>query len=207
MKKLLLLFLLAGAVEAQEPDEVTIEHKNYTTTFSRRHRYPMHVQWWVTRAKLECKDAAVRKDRFLPDPMLKKDTDIDDDYKASGFDRGHLSPAADSKCVPGAMEESFFFSNMAPQYPGLNRGQWKNLEEWTRYLAKEHDSVRVEAGCVGVRQQMKRVDVPTHCWKTIYVKKLNETKHYVFPNHPERSKSFEMHEVTPDSIKKLRRKP
>lgn len=207
MKKLLLLFLLAGAVEAQEADEVTINHMNYKTTFSRHHRYPTHVEWWVTRAKLDCKDPAKRTDKFLPDPQLRKDSDIDDDYVKSGFDRGHLSPAADARCNVTHMAESFYFTNMAPQYPGLNRGQWKNLEEWTRYLATEHDSVFVEAGCVGVRQHIKRVAVPTHCWKIIYVKKTGDRKYYVFPNEPEKTKSFEMHEVTPDSIKKLRRKP
>jgi len=206
MKKLLLLLLVATSLQAQETDEVVLEHKNYKSVFSKHHRYPVMVEWWVTRAKLECKDGAVRKDRFLPDPKLKKETDIDDDYVKSGFDRGHLSPAADSKCVPGAMEESFYFSNMAPQYPGLNRGQWKNLEEWTRHLAKEHDSVLVRAGCVGVASRMKRVAVPTHCWKSIHVKKQGVTTFYVFPNVPERSKSFEMHEVKPDSVRKLYRK-
>lgn len=99
------------------------------------------------------------------------------------------------------MAESFYFTNMAPQYPGLNRGQWKNLEEWTRILAVENDSVFVQAGCVGVLKQIKRVTVPTHCWKVIRVK--NQTESYVFPNEPERTKSFEMHKVPLDSVKKL----
>lgn len=206
MKKFLLLFLLAGTIEAQEANEVTVEHSNYKTTFSRHHRYPVHVAWWVTRAKLDCKDPAKRTDKFLPDPKLRKDSDIDEDYVKSGFDRGHLSPAADARCNATHMAESFYFTNMAPQYPGLNRGQWKNLEEWTRYLATEHDSVFVEAGCVGEAMRIKRVAVPTHCWKIVHVKKTGERKHYVFPNHPEKTKSFEMHEVTPDSMKKLRKK-
>ena len=211
MKKLLLLLLVASSLQAQQAqekaDEVVISHMNYKTTFSKHHRYPTHVEWWVTRAKLECKNPVSRTDKFLPDPQLRKDSDIDDDYVKSWFDRGHLSPAADARCNITHMAESFYFTNMAPQYPGLNRGQWKNLEEWTRHLATEHDSVFVEAGCVGEAMRIKRVAVPTHCWKIIYVKKTGEKKHYVFPNVPERSKSFEIHEVTPDSIRKLRKRP
>jgi endonuclease G, mitochondrial len=41
------------------------------------------------------------------------------------------------------MVESFYYSNVAPQLPSLNRGIWKKLEEYTRQLAKEYDSVLV----------------------------------------------------------------
>lgn len=203
MKKLLLLVLFALPLQAQ--DTVRVKHGNYESVFSVSKKYPVLVEWTVTRNKLECKTPAKRTDKFLPDPQLKKESDIDDDYVKSGFDRGHISPAADARCNEVHMKESFYFTNMAPQYPGLNRGQWKNLEEWTRILAVENDSVIVKAGCVGVRQQMKRVAVPTHCWKVIRYK--NQTESYVFPNEPERSKSFEMHKVPLDSVKRLTKLP
>lgn len=203
MKKLLLLFLLAAPAQAQ--DTVRVKHGNYESVFSKSKKYPVLVEWTVTRSKLECKNPAKRTNKFLPDPQVKKESDVDDDYVKSGFDRGHISPAADARCNEIHMKESFYFTNMAPQYPGLNRGQWKNLEEWTRILAVENDSVIVKAGCVGVRQQMKRVAVPTHCWKIIKVK--NQEEAYVFPNEPERTKSFEMHKVPVDSVNKLRKMP
>ncbi len=207
MKKLLLLLLVASSLQAQQAqekaDEVVIGHMNYKTTFSKHHRYPTHVEWWVTRAKLECKNPVSRTDKFLPDPQLRKDSDIDDDYVKSGFDRGHLSPAADARCNITHMAESFYFTNMAPQYPGLNRGQWKNLEEWTRYLVTQHDSVLVRAGCVGESRRVQRLVVPTHCWKVIVVKSTNEMTAYVFPNAVERSASFEMHMVSLDSVRRL----
>ena len=203
MKKLLVFFLFALPLQAQ--DTVRVKHGNYESVFSVSKRYPVLVEWTVTRSKLECKNPAKRTDKFLPDPQLKKESNIDDDYVKSGFDRGHLSPAADARCSEKHMAESFYFTNMAPQYPGLNRGQWKNLEEWTRILAVENDSVFVKAGCVGEAQKMNRVAVPTHCWKVIRVK--NQTEAYVFPNVPERSKSFEMHKVSLDSVKSLTKLP
>jgi endonuclease G len=204
MRKLLfLLVFIVSPLTAQ--DTVRIVHKNYITVFSKSLKYPILVEWSTTRGELECKTPAKRTDRFLPDPELRRDSDIDEDYVKSGFDRGHISPAADTRCNETHMAESFFFTNMAPQYPGLNRGQWKNLEEWTRVLAVENDSVFVQAGCVGEASRIKRVAVPTHCWKVIRFK--NQTEAYVFPNLPERSQSFEIHKVPLDSVRRLTRLP
>ena len=204
MKKILLLLVFCvSPLTAQ--DTVRVVHKNYTAVFSKSLRYPILVEWGTTRGELECKTPAKRTDKFLPDPQVRKESDIDEDYVKSGFDRGHLSPAADTRCNEVHMMESFYFTNMAPQYPGLNRGQWKNLEEWTRVLAVENDSVFVQAGCVGEASRIKRVAVPTHCWKVIHFK--NQKEAYVFPNEPERTKSFEMHKVPLDSVKKLTKLP
>jgi endonuclease G len=46
-------------------------------------------------------------------------------------------------CDSADMAESFYYSNVAPQSPALNRGIWKKLEEYTRKLANEYDSVLV----------------------------------------------------------------
>lgn len=204
MKKILFI-LLIPFISINAQDTIRVVHKNYISVFSKSLRYPILVEWGTTRGELECKTPAKRTDKFLPDPKVRKESDIDDDYVKSGFDRGHISPAADTRCNDEHMVESFYFTNMAPQYPGLNRGQWKNLEEWTRILAVENDSVFVQAGCVGELSRIKRVAVPTHCWKVIRVK--NQVEAYVFPNVPERSKSFEMHKVPLDSVRRLTKLP
>jgi endonuclease G len=200
-KLLLLLVFVVSPLSAQ--DTVRIVHKNYTSVFSKSLKYPILVEWWVTKSALECTNPVARKDKFIPDPLLKKDSDVADDYVGSGFDRGHLAPAADNRCKGAdVMEESFFFTNMAPQYPGLNRGQWKNLEEWTRYLATQNDSVFVQAGCVGDVKKVKRLAIPSHCWKIITIKKTGEVTAYWFPNVPEKSVSFEMHMIDKEELKK-----
>ena len=201
MKKILFILLIPFiSIDAQ--DTIRVVHKNYTTVFSKSMKYPVLVEWWVTKSGLECTNPVARKDKFIPDPLLKKDSDIAEDYVGSGFDRGHLAPAADNRCKGAdVMEESFFFTNMAPQYPGLNRGQWKNLEEWTRYLATQNDSVFVQAGCVGDVKRVKRLAIPSHCWKVITIKKTGEVTAYWFPNVPEKSASFEMHMIKKEELK------
>ena len=71
-----------------------------------------------------------RDDRLVGSPVHK-------DYTHSGFDRGHLKPAADSKASNERMAASFLMTNVAPQTPQLNRGSWKQLEETTRDWAHE----------------------------------------------------------------------
>lgn len=189
----------------QAQDTVRVKHTNYETVFSQSKKYPVLVQWWVTKEKLTCKIPAKRGDKFVADPLISN-TDLSTDYIGSGFDRGHLSPAGDNACLgKSVMDESFFYTNMVPQYPGLNRGQWKALEDHTRELARSVDSVFVEAGCVGDLKKIKTVSVPTYCWKIIRIQQTGEIRAYSFKNVPEKSKSITEHLVTVDSVNNLRK--
>jgi len=205
MRKLLFLLCVPFSLAAQ--DTVRVKHGNYESVFSLDKKYPVLVEWWVTKAKLTCATPVKRHDRFVADPALPKDSNLEADYRGSGFDRGHLSPAADARCNAIHMEESFYFTNMAPQTPALNRGQWKNVEELTRQLALQHDSVFVRAGCVGQSHTIQRLAIPTHCWKVLMVKKTKETQAYVFPNSTTKTQSFMLHVVPLDSVRKLTKLP
>ena len=75
-----------------------------------------------------------RTNDFRPDPNLHKRGvgATMADYKGSGFDRGHLVPAADMKYGAEAMSESFYLTNIVPQYPAFNRGDNKRHENMFR---------------------------------------------------------------------------
>src|SRR5450759_1124712 len=76
---------------------------------------------------------------FKMDQLVTTISSKSSDYTKSGYDRGHLCPAADMGFNPVAMEESFFMSNISPQVPDFNRGLWKELEMTVRKWAiKEH---------------------------------------------------------------------
>lgn len=202
-KTLFLLFcLLSFAVKGQ--DTVRIRHTNYTTVFSKSKRYPVLVEWWATRAKVGCKNPLPRTDKFRPDPSLPKETDLAEDYKGSGLDRGHMSPAADNQCqTPRVQDECFYFSNMAAQYHSLNAGDWKALEVLTRTIAIEKDSVHVWAGNVGVAKKIGRVSVPTQCWKVIYVVKDKKYSAYLFNNTSNKPQGLSVNQVSINQVQKL----
>jgi DNA/RNA endonuclease G (NUC1) len=52
---------------------------------------------------------------------MRREEELMKDFR-SGYDRGHMVPAADAKISQGAMDETFFLSNVAPQVgDGFNR--------------------------------------------------------------------------------------
>ncbi len=184
MKKVLsLVTLLVISVTLFAQDVVVLKHTNYTAHFSKSKKYPVMVEWWETKAKVACEKPLPRKDAFQPDPLLVQETDIKADYVNSGYDRGHMSPAASNQCQTADVQiECFYMSNMAAQTHRLNAGDWKSLEVLTRDIASKQDSVHIWAGNVGEIKRVGRVAVPKQCWKVVYVKKTNEWMAFIFEN-------------------------
>jgi endonuclease G len=186
-------------------DTIRLKHTNYVSIFSKSKHYPVMVEWWVTKAKVSCSKPLSRKDNFKPDPLLPTETDLSRDYKGSGFDRGHMMPAADNLCQTSEVQdECFYFSNMTPQPHSLNAGSWKTLETKTRLLALEKDSIHVWCGSIGSVNTFgqNKVSIPLKCWKVIYIKKTKEYMAYIFPNTPDKF-DLEKLRVTKEDVEKL----
>lgn len=205
MKNFISLFItLFITTSIFSQDTVRLVHKNYISVFSKSKKYPVLVEWWVTKAKVSCANPIPRTDKFLPDPLLKEHTNLQESYTKSGFDRGHMSPAADNQCSgKQVLEESFYFSNMSAQYHSLNAGDWKSLETYTRNLSLDVDSIKVFSGNIGESMKIGVVSVPEKCWKVIYIKKTNKFRYFIFENSKVKSDGFQNNEVTESEFKKL----
>ena len=204
MKQLMVAMLLLLSVAVYSQDVVVLKHTNYTTHFSKSLKYPVMVEWWITKAKVGCPTPLARKDAFQPDPQLPVETSIKEDYVGSGTDRGHNMPAAENQCQTADIQtECFYMSNMTPQYHSLNAGDWKSLETWERQTANELDSVHVWCGSVGVAKKIGTVSVPTKCWKVIYIVKSKEYLAYIFENTPDKPTGLNSHKVTVADVEKL----
>lgn len=203
MKKVIISLLLSLlCVSSFTQHTISINHKQYQTLFDTVLKYPIQVKWILTKNSIICDTKYSRTDKFVPDPLLYKHTDLYKDYSRSGYDRGHNFPAADGSCDSTAMRESFFFSNMTPQDPTVNRGDWKELEEATRTLVAKYDSVKVWCGSWGSLKKIGRVTVPTDCWKVIYIVKTKQWLAYHFYNVKNNSVGIKAHEVPLSYIQK-----
>jgi len=201
---ILSIFIVLFSLSLQAQDTVRLVHKEYTTVFSKSKKYPVLVEWWLTKQKVTCASPVPRKDQFIPDPLLASETDLTKDYTGSGFDRGHMAPAADNQCSgPDAMKECFYFSNMTPQYGSLNRGDWKTLEMKTRDWAENQDSVKIWTGSVGERRKAGRLSIPEKCWKVIYIKKTHEWHAYIFNNDQSKANGLEDNKVSIQDVEIL----
>lgn len=134
---------LSGLPQVHDTDQI-IRHTGFTLCYAEPHEQASWVAYDLSPAKLI--RAASRTNRFLPDPFVRTGSAIDEDYRGSGYDRGHLAPAADMAWSVETMTESFYFSNMSPQAPSFNRGIWKNLEEQVRDWAAESRKMFVVTG-------------------------------------------------------------
>lgn len=203
MKKLILILLFCPIILFSQ-DTVRIKHTNYETVFSKSKKYPVLVEWWVTKKMVTCSSPLKRKDNFKPDPKLQDFTDLSKDFVGSGFDRGHMMPAADNLCqTQEIQDECFYFSNMSAQYHSLNAGDWKSLETYVRNTASDSDSVKVFAGNLGEITKIGSVSVPKSCWKVIFIQKEKKWRAFIFENNKLKPNGFEDNEVPLEKITQL----
>jgi endonuclease G, mitochondrial len=201
---LMIIMLMFTTIFTFAQDVVVLKHTNYTSHYSKSKKYPVMVEWWITRAKVGCPTPMARKDNFKPDPLLPNETNLLEDYKGSGTDRGHMMPAAENLCqTPAVQDESFYFSNMAAQYHSLNAGDWKSVETMEREWAKKDDSVHVWCGNIGEAKRIGRVAVPKQCWKVIYFVKSKEWMCFLFDNNTSKPDGIHNNLVDKSDIEKL----
>jgi endonuclease G len=129
----------------------------------------------------------VRESAFYPDPRLPEADQAQlEDYRRSGFDRGHMTPSGD---MPGwqAQQQSFSLANMVPQTPELNRGVWAGIETAVRDLAAREGEIYVVTGPAFQGQQLQSIGpggvlVPSATWKAVYDPQASGTGVYVCAN-------------------------
>ncbi|GAB4321426.1 MAG: DNA/RNA non-specific endonuclease [Bacteroidales bacterium] len=183
-----------------------IRHYAYTLCYSEEWEQAKWVAYDLTLPELESRFG--RTDRFLEDPLVITQSANANDYKGSGYDRGHLAPAADMQWDSIAMRESFYFSNISPQLPGFNRGIWKELETKVRQWAEKYEKLYITTGPVCYDSDSaigaSRVRVPTHFYKAVLV--YNDTLKtgigFLFPHQKISGDIFD-YAVTIDDIEDL----
>ena len=169
-------------------------------------------EWVAYRLKKE--QLASRKDYnrpfFLPDPAIKTGSNTSEDFSGSGFERGHLVPAADMSFDSIAFAETFLLSSIVPQRRGCNQGIWKELEKQTRSWAYRYNDVYIVSGPVFNYEaetpviKNSRIAVPSHFYKIIFVYNdtLKAMSAYLVPNEMS-EKPLSTYRVSVDEIEKM----
>ena len=136
--------------------EQMLRRAGYTASYNKTTKLPNWVAWHLTadRTTGPAKRSGVD---FLADMDVPAPRAEDSDYYGSGYDRGHMCPAADNKYSEKAMEESFLFTNMCPQNGHLNRGDWNEMEQACRRWAKEYGGVYIVCGPILYKGKHKTI--------------------------------------------------
>ncbi|MBR6347846.1 MAG: DNA/RNA non-specific endonuclease [Spirochaetales bacterium] len=159
------------AIPAYGPDDIIVRHTGYTLSYSEEHEQPLWVAYLLTADEVFA-GLEDRNDNFREDPAVPTGSATLSDYRGSGYDRGHLCPAADQSWSAAAMDDSFYLSNMSPQTHAFNAGIWLNLESAIRTFAAQNQEICVVTGPVLTDGPYKtiganKVSVPLRFYKVV----------------------------------------
>lgn len=190
--------------------ERIIKHVGYTVSFNREHNNPNYVAWVLTAAKVN--GTVPRSDSFFQDPDVPMPHRVaPEDYKGSGYDRGHMAPSADMKWSYAAMKECFYMSNICPQNPSLNSGSWQKLEEACRRWARQEGTIYIVCGPIykggshkKIRGKVHTITVPEGFFKVVLSLKPGKEKAIGFYyNNSKASQPMAQTAISVDSVEKL----
>ena len=142
----------------------------FAVGYDRTRAVPRWAGYRLTRANVlrgaETVDATgARRPRFRRDPLLEAlggPRLTHGDFTGSGYDRGHLVPAAAMRGRKEAYAATFLVSNVALQNPALNRGAWRRLEARVRVWACALGAIHVTTGTVSLPTGKKSDRPRTH---------------------------------------------
>ena len=181
MKKLILVLLFVPLFSfAQKRDSVYIQNKVFTLVYSEILEQPKWVKYKVTCAENNVSRKGLD---FYKEKTIH--TSDNEDYIANDWDKGHMAPAAAFGCDAELLKQTFTYLNSALQHKSLNRGVWKELEEYERQLRQKADDIEIYIR-VDFNPPLKKVSggatIPSGFYKTIKSQKLKINECYYFNN-------------------------
>ena len=160
-----------------DPQNYLITRPQYVLSYNRDRGIPNWVSWQLNQSWL----GSLPRLPFQTDASLPADWYhvTSDDYTGSGFDRGHVLPAADRNRTTADSQSVFLMTNILPQASDNNRGPWEQLESYCRTLVRQGNELYIIAGGAGTggtgdkgkRSVIGRgkVAVPEWTWKVAVV--------------------------------------
>lgn len=159
------------------PEEDIVVKKGYTASYNHLTLVPNWVAWELTKKEATCFNeytAAFQSDSEVLSPKANPD-----DYRGSGWDKGHLAPVRDMRWDECAIKDAYLMTNICPQDHKLNAGAWRKIEVLTHRIVYHYGNVYVVCGPIFeyngtdlIRKIGKNeVHVPDAFFKAIAVKK------------------------------------
>lgn len=184
----------------------------YSACYDTEYNLPLWVSHHINSSLLEEK-FKTRPSGYPKDPQypnLKGNA-----LQSSGYDHGHLAPAADFKWSKEAYLQSFLMTNMAPQHGCLNQKGWCHLEGTVRKWVEDNPNLDlyivsgaiinefIDTLCLSKDIQ---IFVPRYFYKTILIIEPNEepkTIGYIIPNEDVSTFDIQLFQTSVSELEKL----
>ena len=168
---------LPSSATSFNANDYLINRSQYVMSYNRSKEIPNWASWQLNQNWLGSRPRIpFEPDNTLPSGWEKV---IPNDYTGSGFDRGHVVPAADRNKTADDSKAVFLMTNIFPQAPGNNQGPWAQLESYCRDLVAQGKELYIVAGGAGEGGTgdkgergtiaKGKVSVPASTWKVVVV--------------------------------------
>lgn len=187
--------------------EQLVRYTGMDVSFNAETHEPNWVAWELLGS--ETSGETSRHSTFQTDPDVPGCARTED-YRGSGYDRGHMAPAGDMKWSAQAMKESFFLTNICPQNGDLNRNAWNTLEQKCRQRAVTDSALVIVTGPIfrkgeGIQRiGATGIAVPRQFFKVILSPYASPPYAigFIMPNGPTKG-GIEPYAVSVDSVEAL----
>jgi endonuclease G, mitochondrial len=167
-----------ATADVKNYDNYLMPKREYVLSYNRSRGTPNWVAWHGSAA---WNGTVQRSNDFRPDTDLPQSwfRASPNDYKNSGFDRGHLCSSGDRDNDAASNSVTFLMTNIVPQAPNNNQGAWNALELYCRNLIDTGNELYTYAGVYGRGGEGKngkvldiadgQIIVPAYTWKVVVV--------------------------------------
>lgn len=131
--------------------EMILHKSTYIVSYNKDTKLPNWVAWNL--ASEHTDGPFPRLANFYEDGEAPQPRATNDDYKGSGWSRGHMCPAGDNKWNEKAMFDTFSLVNVCPQNANLNSGLWNSIEIDCRRWARKFGDIYIVCGPIYMNRE------------------------------------------------------
>ena len=161
--------ILIPSIQYEIANQLLIR-SSYIVSYNKTTKCPNWVAWHLTADHTD--GPYRRQSSFYEELRVPSPRATLEDYRGSGWSRGHMCPAGDNKWDERAMYETFSLVNVCPQNANLNSGVWNSIEMDCRKWAKKYGDVYIVCGPIFLNREHEtigknKVFVPEAFFKVI----------------------------------------
>lgn len=184
-----------------------ILHKtSYVVSYNKDTKCPNWVAWQLT---AEHTDGPYKRlNNFHEEEEVSEPKATLQDYRGSGWSRGHMCPAGDNKWSYKAMFDSFSLVNVCPQNSSHNSGLWNSLEMDCRRWSRQYGEIYIVCGPVFLNRKHETIGendvfVPEAFFKVVLCLKGNPKAFGIITRNTEGNKKRDLYYNSVDQVERI----
>jgi endonuclease G len=194
------------AQKRNDCNQIILKRKGYNLSYNPVFLIPNWVAWHLTAD--HANGYCPRNNTYYEDGEVSYPRATNEDYRGSGWSKGHMCPAGDNKWDEKAMMESNLFTNICPQHASLNSGLWNVIERDCRRWAKKYGELYIVCGPVLLNREHEtigpnKVVVPEAFFKVILRLKPEPTAIGFVVRNNEGKKKKDRYVNTVDDVERI----